>query len=127
MRASGMLHSTHPAILNLAVLTLLVYPATVFAEVSDKEPSADLFWKIGLAAAIVCFVGTRIKQWLGVTCFVPVALWFGSLFLELHSFDVGPHLRIEQGTAYFLQAYAAFGLPLCGLLAGYLWHRKSAA
>lgn len=122
-----MLHSAHRAILKLAVLTVLVYPATVFAEVSDKEPSADLFWKIGLAAAIVCFVGTRIKPWLGIICFIPVALWFGILFLELHSFDVGPHLRIEQNTAYFLQAYAAFGLPLCGLLAGYVWHRKSAA
>lgn len=125
MRASGMLHSTHHAILNLAILTVLVYPATVFAEVSDKEPSADLFWKIGLAAAIICLVGARMKPWLGVTCFVPVAPWFARLVLELHSFDVGPDLRIEQGTAYFLQAYAAFGLPLCGLLAGYLWHRKS--
>jgi hypothetical protein len=120
-----MLHSTHRAILKLAFLTVLVYPATVFAEVSDKEPSADLFWKISLAAAIVCFVGTRIKPWLGIICFIPVALWFGILFLELHSPDVGPHLHLEQGTAYVLQAYAAFGLSLCGLLTGYLWHRKS--
>jgi len=120
-----MLHFTHCAILKLAVLSVLVYPATVFAEVSDKEPSADLFWKIGLAAAIICLVGARMKPWVGVTCFVPVALWFGILFQEFHSFDVGPHLRIEQGTAYFLRAYAAFGLPLCGLLAGYFWHRKS--
>ena len=125
MRASGMLNSTHHAILNLAILAVLVYPATVFAEVSDKEPSADLFWKIGLAAAIICFVGARIKPWLGIICFLPAAMWFGSLFLELHSPDVGPHLRIEQGSTYFLQAYAAFGLSLCGLFAGYVLHRKS--
>jgi hypothetical protein len=124
MRASGMLHSTHRAILNLAVLTVLVYPATVFAEVSDKEPSADLFWKIGLAAAIICLVGARMKPWLGIICFVPAALWFAGLFLELHSPDVGPHLRIEHGAAYFLQAYAAFVLSLCGLFAGYVWHYK---
>ncbi|MBD8567085.1 hypothetical protein IFU01_22745 [Oxalobacteraceae sp. CFBP 8763] len=104
---------------------MLVYPAAVFAEVSDKEPSADLFWKIGLAAAIICFVGARIKPWVGIICFLPVAIWFGSLFLELHSPDVGPHLRIEQGSVYFLQAYAAFGLSLCGLFAGYVLHRKS--
>jgi len=122
-----MRHSTHRAISNLAVLTVLAYPATVFAEVSDKEPSTYLFWKIGLAAAIICVAGARMRPWLGIICFLPVAIWFGSLFLELHSFDVGPHLRIEQGTSYFLQAYAAFGLPLCGLLAGYVWHRKSAA
>lgn len=119
-----MLHPTHRAILKLVTLMILVYPAAVFAEVSDKAPSADIFWKIGLAAAIVCLVGARMKPWLGITCFVPVALWFTSLFLELHSFDVGPFLRIEQGTAYFLQAYAAFGLALCGLVAGYVWHRK---
>jgi len=76
-----MLHSTHRAILKLPVLTVLVYPATVFAEVSDMEPSADIFWKTGLAAAIVCLVGARMKPWLGITCFVPVALWFASLFL----------------------------------------------
>jgi hypothetical protein len=121
-----MRHSTHRAILNIAVLTVLVYPATVFAEVSDKEPSTNLFWKIGLAAATICLVGARMKPWLGIICFVPAALWFASLFLELHSPDVGPHLRIEHGTAYFLQAYAAFGLPLCGLLAGYVWYRKRA-
>jgi hypothetical protein len=120
-----MLHSTYRAILKLVTLMMLVYPTAVFAEVSDKEPSADLFWKIGLAAAIICFVGARIKPWLGIICFLPVAIWFGSLFLELHSPDVGPHLRIEQGSAYFLQAYAAFGLSLCGLFAGYVLHRKS--
>lgn len=121
-----MRHFIHRAILNLAVLTVLVYPAIVFAEVSDKEPSTDLFWKTGLAAAIVCLVGARMKPWLGIICFLSAAMWFGSLFLELHSPDVGPHLRTEQGSAYFLQAYAAFGLPLCGLLAGYVWYRKRA-
>jgi hypothetical protein len=125
MRASGMLHSTYRAILKLVTLTILVYPAAVFAEVSDKEPSADLFWKIGLAAAIICLVGASMKPWLGIICFLPAAMWFGSLFLELHSPDIGPHLRIEQGATYFLQAYAAFGLSLCGLFAGYVLHRKS--
>jgi len=119
-----MLHSIHRAILNLAVLTVLVYPAIVFAEVSDKEPSTDLFWKIGLAAAIICVAGARMRPWLGIICFLPAAIWFANLLMEIHSPDVGPHLRIEQGSAYFLQAYVAFGLPLCGLLAGYAWHRK---
>ena len=119
-----MLHSIHSAILNLAVLTVLAYPAIVFAEVSDKEPSTDLFWKIGLAAAIICVAGARMRPWLGIICFLPAAIWFANLLMEIHSPDVGPHLRIEQGSAYFLQAYVAFGLPLCGLLAGYAWHRK---
>jgi hypothetical protein len=119
-----MLHFTHRAILNLAVLTVLAYPATVFAEVSDKEPSTDLFCKIGLAAGIICLVGARMKPRLGIICLLPAAIWFANLLMEIHSPDVGPHLRTEQGSAYFLQAYVAFGLPLCGLLAGYAWHRK---
>jgi len=92
-----MLHSTHCAILKLSTLALLLYPAKVLAEVSDKEPSADFLWKISLAAAIICFVGARIKPWFGIICFVHVALWFASLLLEIHSPDVGPHLHIEQG------------------------------
>jgi len=55
-------HSIHRAVLNLAVLTVLVYPAIVFAEVSDKEPSTALFWKISPAAAITCLVGARMNR-----------------------------------------------------------------
>ena len=84
-----------------------------------------LFWRISLAAAIICLVGARMKQWLGIICLLPAAIWFANLLMEIHSSDFGPHLRIEQGFAYFLQAYAAFGLPLCGLLSCYVWHRKS--
>jgi len=81
--------------MKLVTLTMLVYSATVFAEVSDKAPSADFFWKIGLAAAIICFVGARMKPWLGIICFLPLAIWFGGLFLELHSRDHDDHVHID--------------------------------
>lgn len=120
-----MLHSTHRTVLAFACFLILTYPGEVLAEVSDKEPSAGLFWKVGLIAAVLCLVATRIKPWFGTICFAPAAIWFISLFLEIHSPDVGPYLRAEQGDGYYLQAYAAFTVVIGGLAAGYLWHRRN--
>lgn len=110
-----MLYSAHRAILALACL---FYPTVLLAEVSDKEPNAVLFWQVGLAA---------FRPWLGAICFTPAAIWFTSLFLEIHSPDVGPYLRLEQGDGYYLQAYAAFALALSGLVTGCLWHRRKSS
>ena len=112
---------THRTIL---ALPWLFYPAVLLAEVSDKEPATALFWQVGLAVAFLCLFAARLKPWLGAICFVPAAMWFASLLLEIHSPDIGPHLLREQGNSYYLQAYAAFGLALSGLIAGYLWHSR---
>lgn len=109
---------------TLLALTCLAWPGILMAEVSDKMPIAVLFWQVGLATASVCLFTTRLRPWLGAICFVPAAIWFTSLFLEIHSPDVGPFLRLEQGNGYYLQAYAAFVLAVSGLGAGYLWHRR---
>jgi hypothetical protein len=119
-----MLHSTHRAILAAVSFLILLFPGTALAEVSDKEPTASLFWAVGLGAALLCLLGARIKPWLGAIFFTLAALWFISLFLEIHSSDVGPYLRQEQGAAYYWQAYAAFGAVLCGLALGYVWHKR---
>lgn len=107
-----------------AYLLVFLYPGVLWAEVSDKEFTVSNIWIVGISAAILCLVCTRIKPWLGIICFVPVALWFMGLFLEVHSPDVGPYLRLEQGGAYYFQAYAAFALVALGLVAGYIWHRR---
>lgn len=116
-----MLCHSHRAILTLACL---FYPAVLQAEVSDKEPSAVLFWQVGLAAALLCLFTARFRPWLGAICFAPAAIWFSGLFLEIHSPDVGPYLRLEQGNGYYLQAYAACGLVVSGLIGGYFLHRR---
>lgn len=116
--------STHQAVLALACVTIATYSSTVLAEVSDKEPTTELLWKIGIIAAVICLATARIKPWLGAICFAPAAIWFVSLFLEIHSPDIGPHLRIEQGNGYYLQAYAAFAIAICGLASGYFWFRR---
>jgi hypothetical protein len=120
-----MLYPADRAVLKLGLFALALLPGTAFAEVSDKEPAAHLFWILGLTAAFLCLLSARFKPWLGVLVFAPAALWFTSLFLEIHSADVGPYLRLEQGTAYCVQAYAAFAVVLFGLIAGLIWHRQS--
>lgn len=122
-----MLHSTDRTILKLAAFALGVFPHVALAEVSDKEPASSLFWCIGIAAALLCLVTARFKPWLGLLAFLPAALWFTSLFLEIHSPDVGPHLLREQGVVYYWQAYASLFIALCGLLLGYVWHKRRAA
>lgn len=119
-----MLHNTPRALLALAYLA---YPGILMAEVSDKEPIAVLFWQVGIAAALICLFTARFKPWLGAICFAPAATWFASVFLELHSPDISLHLRLEQGNGYYLQAYAAFVLAVSGLVAGYLWHRRTSS
>lgn len=119
-----MIHSTYRRVLKPAGVMMILMPISVFAEVSDKEPAAELFWIVGASAAALCLVSARYKSWLGMIMFLPVALWFSSLFAELHSADVCPHLRAEQGRTYYLQAYGAFGLVLIGLLFGLFWPKK---
>ena len=122
-----MLLTTYRAILARLAFVVFLYPGSALAEVSDKEPTTNLFWTVGIVAALACLFGTRMKPWLGAVLFAPTALWFISLFLEIHSSDVGPYLLSEQGSAYYWQAYAAFGIVLCGLVIGYAWHKRPAS
>lgn len=116
-----MLHSLNRTLL---MLVCLAYPTVLMAEVSDKEPGTVLFWQVGTGAALLCFLAARARPWLGAACFIPAMIWFITIFFEIHSSDVGPHLRLEQGDGYYLQAYAAFGIAISGLIAGYLWHKR---
>lgn len=120
-----MLYRPHSAVLTLACMFVMLIPSVVLAEVSDKEPAAGLIWVVRAAAAFFCFLAARFKPWLGLVVFALPMLWFISLFLELHSADVGPHLLVEQGNIYYMQAYASFGLALGGLIAGLLLRRKA--
>lgn len=119
-----MLRPSHCAILAQLALVTLLHPGAALAEVSDKEPTSGLFWTVGIGAAVLCLLGTRIKPWLGAAIFVLAVLWFISLFAEIHSPDVVPHLLQEQGAGYYWQAYAAFSVVVGGFVTGYFWHRR---
>jgi len=113
-----MLYPAHRTLPTVVWLTAL-YPSSAFAEVSDKEPAATLFWTVGLTAALLCFLLTRLRPWLGKAVFLFASLWFVALFWEIHSPDIRLHLQREQGVIYYLQAYAAFVAVVCGFALGY--------
>jgi hypothetical protein len=118
-----MLHPAHRALLTVACLTAL-YPASAFAEVSDKEPTTTLFWAVGLTAALLCFLLTRLRPWLGSAVFLFALLWFAMLFGEIHSPDISLHLQREQGFIYYLQAYAAFVAVIFGFALGHRLRKR---
>jgi hypothetical protein len=51
-------------------------------------------------------------------------LWFASLFTEIHSADVGPHLFAEQGWPYYVQVYVSFALFVSSIVLGLLMNRR---
>lgn len=120
-----MLYPANRTLLSVTWLVMAFYPASALAEVSDKEPTANLFWAVGLTAAILCFLLTRLNPWLGMAVLLPVLLWFASWFWEIHSPDISPHLQREQGSIYYLQVYAALMTVIGGFAFGYRWRKRS--
>jgi hypothetical protein len=119
-----MLHSSS---CKLFLAAILLTPAVVFAEVSDKEPSLSFVWAVGIIAALVCFAATFFLKWYGTIVAAFPLFWFVLHFMQLHSGDVGTALYIEQGSSYFIQSYLAASLVLFGTLAGIFVGRKRAS
>lgn len=55
------------------------------------------------------------------------SLWFASLFLEIHSLDVGSYVLVEQGAASCQHTYASLAIVVVvvvvGLVFGRIWYR----
>lgn len=119
-----MLYPANRTSLTFAWL-MAVYPASAFAEVSDKEPTAGLFWAVGLIGAFLCILLTLARPSLGIVALLLVSLWFVSLFFEIHSSNINAYLQQEQGSIYYLQAYAAFILAIFGSAFGYRWSKRN--
>lgn len=118
-------YSANRTLLSVAWLVMAFYPASASAEVNDKEPTANLFWAVGLTAAILCFLLTRLSPWLGTAVLLPVLLWFASSFWEIHSPEISPYLQREQSSIYYLQVYAALMKVIGGFALGYRWRKRS--
>lgn len=120
-----MLHSSHRTLSSvLSPGVLLTLPCIAYAEVSDKVPSPFDVWLIGLGAALICALAGRLRRWLVPVAATVPALWFLSLFLEIHSADVGPALYAEQGKLYYLHAYLALIATACCVTWGWWTGRK---
>ena len=119
-----MLHPSYCSLSKEVIAALLLMPALAYAEVSDKEPSALYIWSVGAMAAAVCFLGTYYRNWLLALLAPLPALWFISLFLEIHSADVSVALYQEQGLLYYVQAYLSLALFVLGGGAGWFLNKR---
>jgi purine-cytosine permease-like protein len=119
-----MLYSSYRSLFKKAISVMFtLLPMLACAEVSDKVPSSLYIWTVGGASAVACFLGASYQRGLLVIIAPFPALWFISLFLEIHSSDVGTTLYQEQGLPYYIQAYLSFALSVFGAGAGWLLNR----
>lgn len=120
-----MLHSSNRTLSTTVMSGLLgLFPISALAEVSDKEPSSLHIWMVAIAAAMICLAGSYHRRWLAPVLAALPTLWFASLFVEIHSADVGLHLFAEQGWPYYFQAYASFTVFVSSIVLGLLMNRR---
>ena len=101
---------------TLIILATTFYLPCAYAEVIDKVPTLSFIWGVAIASGVVCFITTYFRRWLLILAALP-AVWFLSLFLEIHSPDVGPALLVEAGRGYIVQTYlAALSVVILGAL-----------
>jgi hypothetical protein len=98
---------------RLIVVGLVLAPATVLAEVMDKELSISDIWLALLSGVVVCVLAAALWRWL----LVP-SLYFGLTeglayaWTEWFSPHVGPNIAAEAGDHYGYHANAALSLLL---------------
>ena len=120
-----MLHSANRTLSKaLIAFVTTFYLPSAYAEVLDKVPNLSFIWGVAIASGVVCLVATYFRRWLLIVAIFP-AVWFLSLFLEIHSPDVGPALLIEAGRSYIAQVYlAAFSVIALGAIGCFLNTKK---
>lgn len=121
-------HSAHCTLSKALIAFLaIIYLPSAYAEVIDKVPNLALIWGVAIASGIACLLATYYRRWLLILAILP-AVWFLSLFLEIHSPDVGPALLVEAGRSYIAQAYlAGFVVIVLGVLGWVLNAKKDRA
>ena len=111
----------------VALVGTLLNPGWCAAEVSDKVMLVPEIWGIGLGAAVVGFLGAYFRPWTLILLATVPAYWFITFLVEIHFSDIAPALRAEQGPAYYVQTYAAIGLWILGLSAGWILNKRRSA
>jgi hypothetical protein len=75
----------------------------IILEVMDKEPSLVAIWLTYLALGIAGFSVARFRRWLVVVPAVLIFFFAASQLSEWLDPFVGPAMRHEAGTSYFVQ------------------------
>jgi len=112
---------------RLLVLIVILFPATAFAEVMDKEPSA---WEVlawGAIGGVLTYLAARYRPWLLLLVLpLPVFFLFG-VASEISDPFVGPAIIAEAGPSYIHFFSAAVVLIAVALLLGFALRLRSRA
>ncbi len=112
---------------RLLVLIFVFFPATAFAEVMDKEPSA---WEVlawGAIGGALAYLAARYRPWL-LLLVLPLPLFFlFGVASELRDPFVGPAIIAEAGPSYVFFFSAAVIFIAVALLLGFVLRRLARA
>lgn len=101
---------------NFFVTVCCFLPLCAHAEVLDKLPQIQDMWLHAALGFLFAGVALRIHWGVFVLALVYPALWFVSLLMEVHSFDLGPAIVAEAGQSYSMNAHAAVIVWLLGVV-----------
>ncbi|MDP3271104.1 MULTISPECIES: hypothetical protein [Limnobacter] len=108
---------------NFFAIVCCFLPLCAHAEVLDKLPQIQDMWLYAALGFLFAGVALRIHWALFVLALVYPALWFVSLLMEVHSFDLGPAIVVEAGQSYSMNAYAAAIIWLLGVVGLFVWKK----
>lgn len=101
---------------NSFVIACLVVPLCAQAEVMDKLPQTQDMWLHAALGVLFAGIALRIHWGMFALALVYPALWFASLLIDMHSFDLGPAIVAEGGQPYLTNAHAAVIVWLLGVV-----------
>lgn len=109
---------------NLLVTVCGFLPLYAHAEVLDKLPQAQDMWLHAALGFLFAGVALRIHWGVFVLALVYPAVWYVSLLIDVHSFDLGPAIVAEAGQSYSTNAHAAAIVWLLGVVGVVVWKRR---
>lgn len=110
---------------NSFVIACCFVPLCAHAEVLDKLPQTQDMWLHAALGVLFAGIALRIHWGVFALALVYPALWFASLLMDLHSFDLGPAIVAEGGQPYLMNAHAAVIVWLLGVVGLLVWKKIS--
>jgi hypothetical protein len=112
---------------TVVLFLLIVAPAVVRAEVMDKEAGFSDLVLLGVLGIVGAYLAARYRPWFLVALFFYPGLFFVAHLMELLDPSVGPAMRTELGSHYWLYSALSWLAPAISLatgLLGYLVRRR---
>jgi hypothetical protein len=112
---------------TVVLFLLIVAPAVVRAEVMDKEAGFSDLVLLGVLGIVGAYLAARYRPWFLVALFFYPGLFFVAHLMELLDPSVGPAMRTELGSLYWLYSALSWFAPAISLgsgLLGYLVRRR---